>query len=174
MEHVLVKGWIRTRRDAKAFSFLEVNDGSCLKNLQVIVDDSCPQHGDIQHYTTGSAIEVEGRLVESQGKGQSVEVQATELRLVGSADDSYPLQKKRHSLEYLREIAHLRPRSNLFGAVFRVRSRLAYAIHRFFQERQFIYVHTPVITAWSRSIASSISGSIAVWSTVGQDWLSRY
>ena len=142
-----IKGWVRTRRDAKAFSFVEINDGSCLANLQAIVDESCPQFGQIQEFTTGSAVCVRGALVESQGAGQSWEVKAAELELIGKAEDSYPLQKKRHSLEYLREIAHLRPRSNLFGAVFRVRSRLAYAVHQFFHERDFIYVHTPLITA---------------------------
>jgi len=142
-----VSGWLRTRRDAKGFSFLEINDGSCLANLQVIVDANCPAHGRIGDFTTGSAVKVVGELVESAGKGQSFEVQAAELELIGRAEESYPLQKKRHSLEYLREIAHLRPRSNLFGAVFRVRSRLAYAIHHYFQERDFLYVHTPIITS---------------------------
>ena len=143
----VVYGWIRTRRDAKGFSFLEINDGTSLANLQVIVDGDCVEFGNIQAYTTGSAVRVAGALVASQGKGQSWELKATGLELIGRADESYPLQKKRHGLEYLREIAHLRPRSNLFGAVFRVRSRLAYAIHRFFQERGFLYVHTPLITA---------------------------
>jgi asparaginyl-tRNA synthetase len=147
LESVEINGWVRTRRDAKGFSFLEMNDGTCLANLQVIVDPGCPQYGQIQEFTTGSAVRAVGPLVPSQGKGQSWEIKATELELVGKAEDSYPLQKKRHSLEYLREIAHLRPRSNLFGAVFRVRSRLAYAIHRFYQERGFLYVHTPLITA---------------------------
>ena len=144
---VEVRAWIRTRRDAKGFSFVELNDGSCLANLQVIVDADCPAYERIGDFTTGSAVRVAGELVESQGKGQSFEIKASELDLVGKAEDSYPLQKKRHSLEYLREIAHLRPRSNLFGAVFRVRSRLAYAIHRYFQERDFLYVHTPIITS---------------------------
>lgn len=147
VEQILIQGWIRTRRDAKAFSFVEVNDGSCFGNMQVIVDATCPQYDAIHTYTTGSSVTVEGKLVPSQGKEQRWEVQATRLELVGAADDSYPLQKKRHTLEYLREIAHLRPRSNLFGAVFRVRSRLAYAIHNFFQERGFLYVHTPIITS---------------------------
>lgn len=142
-----ISGWVRTRRDAKGFSFLEVNDGSCLANLQVIVDENCPQYGDIQHYTTGAAVRAVGELVESPGKGQSFELRAAELELVGAADESYPLQKKRHSLEYMREIAHLRPRANLFGAVFRVRSALAHAIHDYFKERDFLYVHTPIITA---------------------------
>jgi asparaginyl-tRNA synthetase len=147
VDAVEVYGWVRTRRDAKGFSFVEVNDGTCLKGLQAIVDVDCPGYARIHEFNTGAAVRVAGALVESQGKGQSWEIKATEIELIGGADDSYPLQKKRHSLEYLREIAHLRPRSNLFGAVFRVRSRLAYAVHRFFQERDFIYVHTPLITA---------------------------
>jgi len=147
IEEVQISGWVRTRRDAKGFSFLEINDGSCLASLQVIVDAGCPQYSQIHDYTTGAAMRAKGALVASQGQGQKWEVKATELVLVGAADDSYPLQKKRHSLEYLREISHLRPRSNLFGAIFRVRSRLAYAIHQFFQERGFVYVHTPLITA---------------------------
>ena len=146
-ESIRVFGWIRTRRDAKGFSFLEVNDGTCLANLQVIVDANLPVYAHIHDFTTGSAVSVEGSLVASLGQGQSLELKASGLSLIGGADESYPLQKKRHSLEYLREISHLRPRSNLFGAVFRVRSRLAYAIHHYFQERGFIYVHTPIITA---------------------------
>lgn len=147
VELILIQGWVRTRRDAKTFSFIEVNDGSCFGNMQVIVDATCPQYGEIHTFTTGSSVSVLGKLVPSQGKEQRWEIQATKLELIGSADDSYPLQKKRHTLEYLREIAHLRPRSNLFGAVFRVRSRLAYAIHNFFQQRGFLYVHTPIITS---------------------------
>jgi asparaginyl-tRNA synthetase len=147
IEQVEVYGWVRTRRDSKEFSFMELNDGSCLANLQVIVDAAVEGYDKIHDYTTGSAVRITGALVESLGKGQAWEVKAQCIELIGSADDSYPLQKKRHSLEYLREISHLRPRSNLFGAVFRVRSRLAYAIHQFFQERGFQYVHTPIITA---------------------------
>lgn len=145
-EAIFLQGWVRTRRDAKGFSFVELNDGSCLKNIQVIVDQSCSAFTEIHRYTTGASVEVEGELVASKGTGQAWEVRAVELRLVCEADESYPLQKKRHSLEYLREISHLRPRSNLFGAIFRVRSRLAFAVHNFFQERGFIYVHTPIIT----------------------------
>ncbi len=144
---VEVYGWVRTRRDSKEFSFMEINDGSRLANLQVIVDAGIEGYDKIHDYTTGSSVRVTGELVESLGKGQKWEVKAASIQLIGGADDSYPLQKKRHSLEYLREISHLRPRSNLFGAVFRVRSRLAYAIHQFFQERGFQYVHTPLITA---------------------------
>ncbi len=141
-----VQGWIRTRRDSKTFSFIELNDGSSLKNLQIIAKDTLPNYAEVQRLTTGASIIVRGELVASQGKGQSWEVIAQEIVILGAADDTYPLQKKGHAPEFLREIAHLRPRSNLFGCVFRVRSRLAFAIHQFFQERGFIYVHTPIIT----------------------------
>lgn len=144
---LLLQGWVRTRRDAKAFSFVELNDGSCLKGMQVVVDATLPDYGEVARAHTGASIEVRGRLVESKGSGQKWEVVATGFKVVGEADGTYPLQKKGHTLEFLREIAHLRPRSNLFGAVFRVRSRLAYAVHQFFQERSFQYVHAPIITA---------------------------
>jgi asparaginyl-tRNA synthetase len=143
---ILVQGWLRTRRDAKTFSFLELNDGSCLKSLQVIADADLPNYADLQHLTTGASVAVRGRLVASQGQGQKWEVKADAVEILGTADAAYPLQKKGHTPEFLREIAHLRPRSNLFGCVFRVRSRLAYAIHQFFQERGYVYVHTPIIT----------------------------
>ena len=148
IDSLLLQGWVRTRRDAKTFSFLEVNDGSCLKGIQVIADSALPGYAaEIARAHTGASIEVHGKLVPSQGQGQRWEVVATAFRIVGDSDGTYPLQKKGHTLEFLREIAHLRPRSNLFGAVFRVRSRLAYAVHRFFQEKDFFYVHTPIITA---------------------------
>ncbi|MFI5336261.1 MAG: asparagine--tRNA ligase, partial [Opitutales bacterium] len=147
MEAILLQGWVRTRRDAKTFSFIELNDGSCLKGLQVIVDAALPDYAQVAKAGTGASVSVSGRLVESKGSGQKWEVVAEKFTVLGEADASYPLQKKGHTLEFLREIAHLRPRSNLFGAVFRVRSRLAYAVHRFFQERNFLYVHTPIITA---------------------------
>ena len=143
---ILVQGWVRTRRDSKDFSFIELNDGSCLRNLQIIARNSLANYAEVQRLTTGASIIVRGELVASQGKGQSWEVVADKIDIVGPADDSYPLQKKGHTPEFLREIAHLRPRSNLFGSVFRVRSRLAFAIHKFFQERGFVYVHTPIIT----------------------------
>jgi asparaginyl-tRNA synthetase len=146
-EGLIVKGWVRTRRDSKGFSFLEINDGSCLTGLQVVVDAATPGYEHIAHFTTGAAAEIEGSLVASPAAGQKWELKATRLGLVGEADASYPLQKKGHTMEFLRTIAHLRPRSNLFGAVFRTRSRLAYAVHQFFQERGFFYVHTPIITA---------------------------
>ncbi len=143
---IQVRGWVRTRRDSKGFSFLELNDGSSLKSLQIIARDSLPNYAEVQRLTTGSSLSVNGELVPSQGKGQAWEVIAEELTIFGGSDDSYPLQKKGHTPEFLREIAHLRPRSNLFGSVFRVRSRLAFAVHNFFQERGFVYVHTPIIT----------------------------
>ncbi|MEX2044179.1 MAG: asparagine--tRNA ligase, partial [Opitutus sp.] len=148
LDEILLQGWVRTRRDAKGFSFIELNDGSSLKGIQVIADASLPDYAaEIARTLTGASIEVRGKLVPSQGKGQQWEVIAASFKIIGEADAAYPLQKKGHTLEFLREIAHLRPRSNLFGAVFRVRSRLAFAIHEFFQQRQFLYVHTPIITA---------------------------
>ena len=144
---ILLQGWVRTRRDAKVFSFIELNDGSCIKGMQIIVDATLPDYANVERANTGASIEVRGKLVESKGGGQKWEVVAESFTVLGEADATYPLQKKGHSLEFLREIAHLRPRSNLFGAVFRVRSRLAYAIHQFFQNKEFHYVHTPIITA---------------------------
>jgi asparaginyl-tRNA synthetase len=143
---IVVQGWVRTRRDSKDFSFIELNDGSCLRNLQVIARNTLSNYAAVQRLITGASITVHGELVASQGKGQNWEVVAEEIEIVGTSEDTYPLQKKGHTPEFLREIAHLRPRSNLFGCVFRVRSRLAWAIHKFFQERGFIYVHTPIIT----------------------------
>src|SRR5712671_5546598 len=146
-EAVTLKGWVRTRRDSKGFSFLEINDGSCLANLQVVVDAGTPGYEQIAHFTTGASAIIEGKLVPSPAQGQKWEMRALRVELIGPADATYPLQKKGHTQEFLRTIAHLRPRSNLFGAVFRMRSRLAFAVHQFFQERDFVYVHTPVITA---------------------------
>lgn len=142
-----VAGWVRTRRDSKAFSFLELNDGTCLGNLQIIADAGIPGCEDIAKMSTGASIEVRGKLIPSPAAGQKWEMQATSLKLLGGVPEDYPLQKKGHSQEFLRSIAHLRPRTNLYGSVFRTRSRMAYAIHRFFQQRDFIYVHTPIITA---------------------------
>lgn len=144
---ILIKGWVRTRRDAKGFSFIELNDGSCLANLQVVADEQLSNYEEIRKLTTGSAIAVQGRLVASRGQGQQWEVQATGLTVIGSAPESFPLQKKRHSDEFLRTIAHLRPRTNKYGATFRIRSELAYAVHQFFHERGFRYIHTPILTA---------------------------
>src|SRR5213595_3801979 len=147
MDKIRLGGWVRTRRDSKDFSFIELNDGSSLRNLQVIAkSDTLQNYADIQRLSTGASIVVTGALVPSQGKGQKWELVAEDVEIVGGADETYPLQKKGHTPEFLREIAHLRPRSNLFSCVFRVRSRLAFAVHQFFQDRGFIYVHTPIIT----------------------------
>jgi len=146
---VLVMGWVRTRRDSKGgFSFIEINDGSCLSNLQVIADHKIEGFpGVAMKLHGGSCIGVTGKLVQSLGKGQNVELQADAIEVYGPADtEEYPLQKKHHSFEFLREIAHLRPRTNTFGAVMRVRNRLAYSIHTFFQDRGFVYLNTPIIT----------------------------
>jgi len=148
--NILVKGWIRTRRDSKGgFSFIEINDGSCLKNLQVVTDHSMDGFETAsKKLHTGSCVGFIGKLVLSPGKEQSVELQANSIEVYGEADpEHYPLQKKHHSFEFLREIAHLRPRTNTFGAVMRVRNRLSYAIHKFFQDQGFVYLHTPIITA---------------------------
>jgi asparaginyl-tRNA synthetase len=143
-----VKGWIRTRRDTGSFSFLEVNDGSCLANLQVIADENLENYGsEVARLSAGCSVVIQGTLQKSPAKGQDVELLAQSLEVLGWADpESYPLQKKRHSLEFLRSISHLRPRTNALGAVTRVRSRLSYGVTRFFQERGFVQVHTPIIT----------------------------
>src|SRR6266542_1076606 len=143
---MVVQGWVRTRRDSKDFSFIELNDGSSLRSLQIIAKNSLPNYAVVQRLSTGGSSRVTGGLVASQGKGQKWELIADNVEIVGTADDSYPLQKKGHTPEFLREIAHLRPRSNLFSSIFRVRSQLAFAVHQFFQERGFVYVHTPIIT----------------------------
>ena len=146
---VTVAGWIRTRRDSKGgFSFLEINDGSCLSGLQIVADQELPNYrNDVLKLQTGCSIMTTGTLVPSQGKGQKVELKADEIKVLGWADpEVYPLQKKRHSFEFLRTIAHLRPRTNTFGAVARVRNAVASAIHGFFQEKGFLYVHTPILT----------------------------
>ena len=143
---VLLKGWVRTRRDAKDFSFIEVNDGSCLKNIQVIANNSLNNYEDVKKISTGSSVAITGSLVESQGGNQKYEVVATNVEIYSIAPDDFPLQKKKHTDEYLRTIAHLRPRTNKYGAAFRIRSELSFAIHKFFNERRFRYVHTPIIT----------------------------
>jgi asparaginyl-tRNA synthetase len=145
-----VMGWVRTKRDSKGgFSFIELNDGSCLGGLQVIADKKLPNYkNEILKLQTGCSIKVQGTLTESPGKGQSMELQAEALEVFGWADPvDYPLQKKRHSFEFLRTIAHLRPRTNTFSAVARVRNAMSFAIHSFFQERGFLYLHTPIITS---------------------------
>jgi len=146
--NVVIEGWVRTRRDSKEFSFFELNDGSCLKNIQILAEHALPSFGSInESATTGAAMRIEGELVESPGKGQRVEVKATALEVLGGADpETFPLQKKRHSFEFLRTIAHLRPRTNTFGAVFRVRHAASYAVHKFFNDRGFYYVHTPIVS----------------------------
>lgn len=144
---VTVMGWVRTRRDAKGFSFLEIGDGSSLKTLQAVVDADVPGYETIQEAATGSAVEVVGDLLESPGKGQKWELKAKSLRVLGTADpEEYPLQKKRHSDEYLRTIAHLRPRTNKYGAMFRIRSEASFAVHDYFRSLGFIHLHSPVIT----------------------------
>jgi len=145
-DNVLIKGWVKTRRDSKDFSFLEINDGSCLKNIQVIADISLNNYEQIKTLSTGSAVLVTGQLVKSPGGKQNLEIQADSLEIISLASESYPLQKKRHSDEFLRTIAHLRPRTNKYGAAFRIRSELSYAIHKFFKEKDFKYIHTPIIT----------------------------
>lgn len=147
-KEVEVKGWVRTRRGNKHVQFVALNDGSTIRNLQIVFDLAKFTDDELKPITTGSSIRVTGTLVESMGKGQSFEVQAAEFEIFGTSDpETYPLQKKGHTLEFLREKAHLRPRTNTFGAVLRVRSTLAFAIHKFFQDRGFVYLNTPLITA---------------------------
>ncbi|MEQ9363206.1 MAG: asparagine--tRNA ligase, partial [Leptospirales bacterium] len=145
---IQVAGWVRTRRDSRGgFSFLEINDGSTIKNIQVVAEAALANYEtEILSAATGASVFVSGVLKASPGKGQSVEVHAESVAVLGGADASFPIQKKRHSFEYLREIAHLRPRTNTFGAVFRLRSAVSFAVHNFFQERGFVNVHTPIIT----------------------------
>ncbi|CCI08120.1 asparagine-tRNA ligase [Microcystis aeruginosa NIES-2520] len=147
-QSVTVQGWVRTKRELKEFTFLEVNDGSSLANLQVILEPTLPDYENVlKTISTGAAIAVSGNLVLSPGKGQNIELKAAEITLYGDCPADYPLQKKRHSFEFLRTIAHLRARTNTLGAVMRVRNACATAIHTFFQEKGFIWVHTPIITA---------------------------
>jgi len=146
-EGIRINGWVRTKRDGKGFAFVEINDGSCLTNIQAVVDQGIPGWDDMPRVGTGAAVSVDGDLVASPGQGQKWEVRAKALTLLGEADqETYPLQKKRHSDEFLRSIAHLRPRTNKYGAIFRIRSEAAYAVHQFFRERGFNYVHSPIIT----------------------------
>jgi len=147
-KEVLLKGWVRTRRGNNQVAFIAVNDGSIIHNIQVVADLGVFPEETMKRVTTGSSISVSGMLVESMGKGQHVEIQATRLDVLGDSDpEEYPLQKKGHSFEFLREIAHLRFRTNTFGAVFRIRHALAYAIHKFYNDKGFFYLHTPIITA---------------------------
>jgi asparaginyl-tRNA synthetase len=152
-------GWVKTRRDSKGVHFFQINDGSCFADLQVVTDAGRIADDVLKHVTTGASVRVAGQLVASPAAGQAVELQAREIDVFGSADPvSYPLQKKGHTMEFLRDIAHLRTRSNTFGSVFRVRNSLARAIHRFFQERGFLYVHTPVITTSDAEGAGAMFG----------------
>ena len=145
---VNVKGWVRTKRGNKNVAFIALNDGSTISNIQIVVDLATADENLMRRITTGACIGVDGKLVRSQGTGQAVEIQSQDIVVYGEADpDSYPLQKKGHSMEFLREIGHLRPRTNTFGAICRMRHHMAYAIHTFFHERGFFYFHTPLITA---------------------------
>ena len=146
-EDVLVKGWVRTRRGNKNISFIALNDGSTINNIQIVAENSAFDENLLKDITTGTCMAVSGRLVESQGQGQNVEINASSIEIYGKCDaDSYPLQKKGHSMEFLREHAHLRFRTNTFGAVFRIRHAMAYAIHKYFNDKGFYYLHTPIIT----------------------------
>ncbi len=144
---VNIKGWVRTRRGNKNVSFIALNDGSIIHNIQIVVDNSGFDEALLKKINTGACLSVDGKLVKSEGQGQTVEIQATGIEVYGEADpETYPLQKKGHSLEFLREIAHLRPRTNTFGAVLRIRHNLAFAIHKYFNDHGFYYIHTPIIT----------------------------
>ena len=144
---IRIGGWVRTRRDAKGFSFLELNDGSCLGNIQCIVDEGTAAWDKLEGVNTGACVAVTGELVESPGKGQKWEVRAKDMTVFGLADpETFPLQKKRHSDEFLRTIAHLRSRTNKYGAAFRIRAEAAHAVHDFFYQNGFYYVHTPILT----------------------------
>ena len=154
---VLVQGWVKTRRSSKSVTFVQITDGSTLRDLQIVIDETNSDHEAASGLTTGCSVSVEGVLVESPGKGQKYEVQAKTLTILGVSDpETYPLQKKRHSPEFLREIAHLRPRTSTFGAMARVRNSVAYAIHSFFQNRDFQFVQTPIITASDAEGAGSM------------------
>ncbi len=145
-QSITVQGWVRTKREAKDFIFIELNDGSCLANIQIIAADNLSDYELIKKINTGYSIKIVGDLIESPGKGQNWEIQASNIEILGTVTEDYPLQKKRHSDEFLRTIAHLRPRTNKYGAMFRIRSKLSFAIHQFFQERGFNWIHTPIIT----------------------------
>lgn len=146
-KEITLEGWVRTIRDSKTFGFIELNDGSFFKNVQIVYDDSLPNFLEVTKLTISSSITVKGILIETPEAKQPFEIKASEVKIECLSTSEYPLQKKKHSLEFIRTVAHLRPRTNTFSAVFRVRSVLAYAIHKFFQERNFVYVHTPIITA---------------------------
>lgn len=145
-EEVIILGWVRTKRVSPNVAFLEINDGSSLANVQVVIDKP-EEYPELEEILTGASVRVKGRVVRVQGREQDYEVHCQDLLLIGKADQTFPLQKKRHTFEYLREIAHLRPRTNTFGVINRFRSKMSFAIHRFFQERNFYYIHSPIITA---------------------------
>ncbi len=146
-KEITLEGWVRTVRDSKTFGFIELNDGSFFKNIQIVISDKLENFKELVKLNISSSIKVTGTLVITENSKQPFEIQATNIEVLNMCDSEYPLQKKRHTFEYLRTIAHLRPRSNTFYAVFRVRSCLSYAIHKFFQEKGFVYVHTPIITS---------------------------
>ncbi|MFQ3577100.1 MAG: OB-fold nucleic acid binding domain-containing protein, partial [Cytophagales bacterium] len=146
-ETVCVKGWVRTKRESKGVAFVALNDGSAINSIQIVVDSPQFEESLLKRVTTGSCVSVIGEVVASQGKGQAIELTAKKIEILGDADpEKYPLQPKEHSLEFLREIAHLRMRTNTFGAIFRIRHAMAFAVHKFFNERGFVYLHTPIIT----------------------------
>ena len=146
-KEVKLEGWIRTIRDSKNFGFIELNDGTYLKNVQIVFENNLCNFEEVRKYSTGSAITVTGNLILTPESKQAFEIKASEIVMEAISDPNYPLQKKRHTMEYLRTIAHLRPRTNTFSAVFRVRSLASYAIHKFFNDRGFVYAHPPIITA---------------------------
>ncbi|MEM5816252.1 MAG: OB-fold nucleic acid binding domain-containing protein, partial [Desulfitobacterium hafniense] len=145
-QELQISGWVRTLRVSKSFGFIEINDGSFFKGIQVVFEEDLNNFEEIAKVATGSSLIIKGLLVESPGAKQPFELKAQSIMIEGACSGDYPLQKKRHSFEYLRTIAHLRPRTNTFAAVFRVRSLVAYAIHKFFQDKGFVYIHTPIIT----------------------------
>ncbi|MCW7754027.1 asparagine--tRNA ligase [Desulfobotulus sp. H1] len=168
---ICVMGWVRTRRTGRDVSFLEINDGSCLASLQVVVDAGLPFHGDVARITTGSGLAVTGDLIPSPASGQAFELKAREIHVFQKAPESYPLQKKRHSDEFLRSIAHIRPRTNKYGAMFRIRSELAFATHHYYREKGFHFLHAPILTG------SDCEGAGELFSVVteekGQEFFGR-
>jgi asparaginyl-tRNA synthetase len=146
LENILIKGWVRTCRNSAEFSFIEVNDGSCLENMQILADDNLSNYNQVKKISTGSAVAVKGNLIKSRGKGQVWEIHSKEFEILSLAPEDYPLQKKRHTDEFLRTVSHLRPRTNKYSAAFRIRSDISWAIHKFFRQRGFKYIHTPIIT----------------------------
>lgn len=146
-KEIILKGWIRNHRKQKEFGFIDFSDGTCFKHIQIVYDNTLEDFDEIQKYHIGSTIEVRGIPIKSEGKGQEIEIKAQNIKLLGDCPEDYPIQAKRHSMEFLREQAYLRPRTNLFQATFRIRSIAAMAIHTYFQERGYVYVHSPLITA---------------------------